>query len=219
MAWAMNWMPSQVRQHGNGKSMARTKTAVTGWMWSCSGGGDEKRDLLPAVLQTNKEPHNWCQYNLLDDQAYLDQIMERGLHARHFERGLGCAPACPSSTPCSLSAIRQRTPKLGLLTADLRGTPAVLVLALLVAPSALSCLGALGLSSKLTKGSSEILACCLVPAGPEGLQSRRQMREEKKGNRTENSDTFQRRFNDKPSMIPAAQEGQLGTTPGACRIW
>ena len=52
-----------------------------------------------------------------------------------------------------------RTPKLGLLTADLRGIPAVLVLALLIASSALSCLGALGLSAKFRKGSSETLGC------------------------------------------------------------
>jgi len=52
------------------------------------------------------EPCSQCQHNLLlDDQAYLDQIVERGLHARDFERSLGCAPACP----CSLSAIWQVT--------------------------------------------------------------------------------------------------------------
>ena len=57
------------------------------------------------------------------------------------------------------------TPRLILLTADLRGTPAVLALALLTAPSALSCLGALGLSAKLEKGSSDILG------SPAGLHS------------------------------------------------
>ena len=71
---------------------------------------------LPIVCHMVKrtvtiiEPCSQFQHKLpLDDQAYLDQIMERGLHARHFERGLGCAPACPSSTPCSLSAIWQVT--------------------------------------------------------------------------------------------------------------
>ena len=59
------------------------------------------------------------------------------------------------------------TPRLGLLTADLRGTPAVLVLARLTAPSALSCLGALGLSAKLQKGSSDTLG---IPP-PLGLQT------------------------------------------------
>lgn len=61
----------------------------------------------------------------------------------------------------------QLTARLGLLTADLRGTPAVLVLALLTAPSALSCLGALGLSVKWQKGSSGMGET----PGAEGLQS------------------------------------------------
>lgn len=59
------------------------------------------------------------------------------------------------------------TARLGLLTADLRGTPAVLVLALLTAPSVLSCLGALGLSDRWEKGSSETG----MPPGKDGLQS------------------------------------------------
>ena len=59
----------------------------------------------------------------------------------------------------------QLTARLGLLTADLRGTPAVLVLALLTAPSVLSCLGALGLSDKWQKGSSGTG----VPPGTDGL--------------------------------------------------
>ena len=60
----------------------------------------------------------------------------------------------------------QLTARLGLLTADLRGTPAVLVLALLTAPSVLSCLGALGLSAKWQKGSSGRG----IPPGGDGLQ-------------------------------------------------
>lgn len=62
---------------------------------------------------------------------------------------------------------QQLTARLGLLTADLRGTPAVLVLALLTAPSALSCLGALGLSVKWQKGSSGMGET----PGTDGLQS------------------------------------------------
>ena len=62
----------------------------------------------------------------------------------------------------------QLTRTLLCLTADFRGTPAVLVLALLAAPSALSCLGALGLSpAQLQKGSSEPIGC---EPGPEGLR-------------------------------------------------
>jgi len=41
MAWAMDWVPVQVKQHG--KSMACIKIPVADWMWSCSGGGDERR--------------------------------------------------------------------------------------------------------------------------------------------------------------------------------
>ena len=68
----------------------------------------------------------------------------------------------------------QLTPRLGLLTADFKGTPAVLVLALLVAASALSCLGALGLSARFQKGSSVMGDIVVRPAViKEGLQSNR----------------------------------------------
>ena len=64
----------------------------------------------------------------------------------------------------------QLTPRLGLLTADFKSTPAVLVLALLTAPSALSCLGALGLSARWQKGSSMIGDVAVRSDVKEGLQ-------------------------------------------------